>query len=243
MSKIVKRGFFPNDEKEFSIKSIDKLFLAGEDLWYLLNKNYPIKGASTFVGNHYLLSERQRLALVRAISSEKNIKMRKSKEVKAIPYGSIVNIDGYNTIITLEVALSNSLLLKCMDGTIRDLAALRGTYRLIDKTDYAVLLIGRALEKNKVNKAIFYLDAPVSNSGRLKQKIIEILNSFPFEVEVEVINNVDGVLEKLDYVVTSDAIILDKCISWINLNAKIIEEIGESDMCLDFSSLYRLTQP
>lgn len=243
MSKIVKRGFFPNDEKEFSIKSIDKLFLAGEDLWYLLNKNYPIKGASTFVGNHYLLSERQRLALVRAISSEKNIKMRKSKEVKAIPYGSIVNIDGYNTIITLEVALSNSLLLKCMDGTIRDLAALRGTYRLIDKTDYAVLLIGRALEKNKVNKAIFYLDAPVSNSGRLKQKIIEILDSFPFEVEVEVINNVDGVLEKLDYVVTSDAIILDKCISWINLNAKIIEEIGESDMCLDFSSLYRLTQP
>ncbi len=243
MSKIVKRGFFPNDEKEFSTKSIDKLFLAGEDLWYLLNKNYPIKGASTFVGNHYLLSERQRLALVRAISSEKNIKMRKSKEVKAIPYGSIVNIDGYNTIITLEVALSNSLLLKCMDGTIRDLAALRGTYRLIDKTDYAVLLIGRALEKNKVNKAIFYLDAPVSNSGRLKQKIIEILDSFPFEVEVEVINNVDGVLEKLDYVVTSDAIILDKCISWINLNAKIIEEIGESDMCLDFSSLYRLTQP
>lgn len=243
MSKIVKRGFFPNDEKEFSIKSIDKLFLAGEDLWYLLNKNYPIKGASTFVGNHYLLSERQRLALVRAISSEKNIKMRKSKEVKAIPYGSIVNIDGYNTIITLEVALSNSLLLKCMDGTIRDLAALRGTYRLIDKTDYAVLLIGRALEKNKVNKAIFYLDAPVSNSGRLKQKITEILDSFPFEVEVEVINNVDGVLEKLDYVVTSDAIILDKCISWINLNAKIIEEIGESDMCLDFSSLYRLTQP
>lgn len=243
MSKIVKRGFFPNDEKEFSIKSIDKLFLAGEDLWYLLNKNYPIKGASTFVGNHYLLSERQRLALVRAISSEKNIKMRKSKEVKDIPYGSIVNIDGYNTIITLEVALSNSLLLKCMDGTIRDLAALRGTYRLIDKTDYAVLLIGRALEKNKVNKAIFYLDAPVSNSGRLKQKIIEILDSFPFEVEVEVINNVDEVLEKLDYVVTSDAIILDKCISWINLNAKIIEEIGESDMCLDFSSLYRLTQP
>ena len=75
---------------------------------------------------------------------------------------------GFNTIITLEVALSGSLLLKSMDGTIRDLAALRGTYRLIDKTDSAIMLIGRVLEKMGVNKAIFYLDAPVSNSGKVE---------------------------------------------------------------------------
>ena len=122
-----------------------------------------------------------------------------------------------------------------MDGTIRDLAALRGTYRLIDKTDKAILLIGSILEKNKVDKAVFYLDAPVSNSGRLKQRITELLNPFAFEVNVEVINNVDSVLETLDHVITSDAIILDKCVSWINLNAKIIREINKTYPYIDFS--------
>ena len=40
-------------------------------------------------GNHYLFSERQRLALVRAVSSNESIKMRKDKEIKDIPYGRI----------------------------------------------------------------------------------------------------------------------------------------------------------
>ena len=243
MSTTVKRGYSPNDQEEFSSKSIDKMLKAGRDLQYLLNQGYNIKGASTFVGNHYLLSERQRLALVRAISSNESIKMRETKEVKSIPQGSVVNIDGFNTIITLEVALSDSLLLKSMDGTIRDLAALRGTYQLIDKTDTAITLIGSILEKNKIDKAVFYLDAPVSNSGRLKQRITELLNQFTFEVQVEVINNVDAVLEKLDNVITSDAIILDKCVSWINLNAKIIGEICESYPYIDFSVLQIKCRP
>lgn len=230
MSTIVKRGYVPSDVKEFGSQSIETLRRAGQDLQYLLNQGYQIKGASTFVGNHYLLSERQRLGLVRAISSEESIRNRKNKEIENIPHGSTVNIDGFNTIITLEVALSDSLLLKCMDGTIRDLAALRGTYRLIDKTETAIMLIGNMLEKNKVGKAVFYLDAPVSNSGRLKQRIVELLNPFAFEVQVEVIHNVDSVLEKLDHVITSDAIILDKCVSWINLNAPIIEEMSLTNL-------------
>ena len=65
---------------------------------------------------------------------------------------------------------------------------------------------------------------------------MEILYPFTFEVQVEVIHNVDSVLEKLDNVITSDAIILDKCISWINLNAKIIEQINKDYPYIDFSS-------
>ena len=81
---------------------------------------------------------------------------------------------------------------------------------------------------------IFYLDAPVSNSGRLKQRILDFFSDFSFVVQVEIINQVDTVLEKLDYVVTSDAIILDKCISWVNLNAKIMEQIDPNYPYVDF---------
>ena len=237
MCKVVKRGYFVTDEKEFGEEAVPILYKAGADLYYLLNQGYHIKGASNFVGNHYLLSERQRLALVRAVSAKESLEHRRAKELKIIPEGCTVNIDGFNTIITLEVALSDSLLLKCMDGTIRDLAALRGTYRLIDKTQSAIRLIGQTLENSNIGKAVFYLDAPVSNSGRLKQSILELLQGFSFAVEVEVINNVDSTLETLDNVVTSDAIILDKCRSWINLNRKILEDGMGKRPCIDFSFL------
>lgn len=224
MTKILKRGYLPSDDKEFSSTAVRTLCKAGEELFYLLNRGYPIKSASVFVGNHYLLSERQRLALVRAVSPEKSIINRKQKEVSIDKLeGRELHIDGFNTIITLEVAFSNSLLLKCMDGTIRDLAALRGTYRLIDKTDIAIRHIGEMLQKSKIGKAVFYLDAPVSNSGRLKMRILELLSDLDFEVQAEVIGDVDSILAKLDNVVTSDAIILDNCISWINLTRPIIE--------------------
>lgn len=238
MTKILKRGYLPSDDKEFSPESVKTLNRAGEDLYYLLNREYHIKGASTFVGNHYLLSERQRLALARAISPEKSIVFRKEKEVSINNLeGRTVHIDGFNTIITLEVAFSDSLLIKCMDGTVRDLAALRGTYRLIDKTETAIIHIGKILERSKINKAIFYLDAPVSNSGRLKMRIMELLKDFDFEVQAEVISDVDSVLAKLDNVITSDAIILDNCISWINLTKEIIEEKCDYDY-VDLSLKY-----
>jgi hypothetical protein len=224
MSKVVKRGFIQTDDKEFSSEAIKILQKAGCDLYYLLNNGYHIKGAAEFVGNHYLLSARQRLALIRSISSGKDIQIRKDKEIDLIE-NSIVNIDGFNTIITLEVAFSNSLLLKGMDGTFRDMAGLRGNYRLIDKTDIAIQHIGKILQSHKIKKAIFYLDAPISNSGKLRERILSILSNYSFETQVYNINNVDSVLERLDNVVTSDAIILDKCKSWINMNHHII--LGE----------------
>lgn len=235
MGDSVKRGYAPNDHKEFGGKSLSILFSAGRDLHYLLNQGYNIKSASEFVSNHYLLSERQRLALVRAVSSKKSLSARKEKEISEILPGSTVHIDGFNTVITLEVALSDSLLLKCMDGTIRDLAALRGSYRLIDKTESAITLIGKALEDFRIGKAVFYLDAPVSNVGRLKSAILELLSPLQFEVHIEVTDNVDTVLKTLDNVITGDAIILDQCISWINLNARVIEGINEEYPYVDFS--------
>ncbi|GAA0126077.1 DUF434 domain-containing protein [Clostridium sp. CTA-19] len=237
MSKSVRRGYVPKDEEEFSKNSINKLYKAGEDLRYLLNRSYNIKGSSTFIGNHYLLSERQRLSIVRGISSDRSVENRKAKEIAINKLeGEIVNIDGFNTVITLEVALSNSVILNCMDGTIRDLAGLRGTYKIIDKSELAIKLIGNILEKYKIKKAIFYLDSPVSNSGRLKLKILELLRDYNFQVEAKTINNVDTVLESLDCVITSDAIILDKCDSWINLNKEIIKNNMLNTMYVDFET-------
>ena len=170
---------------EFGAKAAEKLNAAGQELVFLLNRGYDVKSASTFIGNHHLLSERQRLALARITSG--------------------------------------SLLLGGMDGTIRDLAGLRGTYRIVDKTVRAVELLFAHLDELGVKKALFYLDQQVSNSGRLRALLLDQARDHAVEVQAELHPSVDGLLSRMEQVVTADAIILDKCGSWYNLNRTLIQ--------------------
>ena len=225
--KDAKRGFVPSDEREFGNKAIPKLRNAAEEVLFLLNHGYPVKGATRFVGDHYMFSERQRLALARTVSPEEQIASRLSKEVKNIE-GETIYIDGFNVIIGLEIAFSESMLFTCMDGTIRDLAGLRGTYRLIPETDLAVKALIKTLKKLKVGKAFIYLDKPVSNSGRLRQKINKYAEEVDIEVEVEIEDAVDYILKQKPLIASGDAIILDACDKWFNLVRTVIEEnVGE----------------
>ena len=137
-----KRGYVPEDERNFSAEALKIMRTASRHISYLINEGYDLKQASVFVGNHFLLSERQRLAIMRSLAADSLLKRRREKQVSLAEIsGREVWIDGFNTIITLEVFFSDSILLSCMDGTIRDLAALRGTYRLILETSKAIRLM------------------------------------------------------------------------------------------------------
>lgn len=215
---VVRRGYVPRDAIEFGSEQMGKMELAAQEIYYLLNRGYDGKSASVFVGNHYLLSERQRLALVRSLAPEKKLENRREKEIPRHALAGSIFIDGFNTIITLEVALSHSLLVQGMDGAIRDLAGLRGTYRIIDKTVEAVERMLEGVRAGGAGEAVVYLDRPVSNSGRLKQLIEEKGRKLGFPVQAEIINDVDRQLYRKGQVVTSDGIILDHCGGWYNLN-------------------------
>ena len=139
-----KRGYVPEDERNFSISALETMRIASRHINYLINEGYDLKSASTFVGNHFLLSERQRLAIVRSLATKEQLETRGRKEKET---GTEVWVDGFNMIITLEVLFCDSILFTCMDGTIRDLAALRGTYRIIpETTDATSMLLDVLLE-------------------------------------------------------------------------------------------------
>ena len=211
-----KRGYVPDDDKNFSPEAIEKMRIASRHIRYLINEGYDLKQASTFVGNHFVFSERQRLAMVRSIATEVQLGNRRSKEKNNVS-GSEVWIDGFNTIITLEVMLSDSILLDCMDGTIRDLGALRGNYRIIPETREASKVLLDALKDMDVALVHILLDKPVSNSGRLKTLVAEEGENTSFGLDIQVISEVDKTLWDKENVITSDSIILDHCKSWINL--------------------------
>jgi hypothetical protein len=182
-----------------------------------------LKSASVFIGDHYLLSERQRVALTRVAAAQADIAAREAKRLQPEQAaGAEVNIDGFNAVITLEVALSGSPVFHCMDGAWRDLAGLRGTYRLIGRTDEAIRLIISELRVMAVSRAVFWLDAPVSNSGRLKVRIAELAEEVGLPVGIELAGNVDALLYDLPGVISSDSVILDRCAAWLNLNERII---------------------
>ena len=236
MKKNVRRGFAPEDERQFSAESVLFLRKAGTEVRYLLNRGYHLKPVTQFVGDHYLLSVRQRLALARSIAPDDKVVARRSREIDlasietngdrlALPE---INVDGFNTVITLETALSGSPVFKGMDGCIRDLAGLRGTYRIIDVTKKAVDLLLLAADNLHAGRVNVFLDAPVSNSGRLKTLFYERQETLGcgFSLEISVISDVDAVLKQSGYVVSSDSVILDYCRSWINLVPELLKKCG-----------------
>ena len=222
--RAARRGYVPDDERNFSPESIEKLRVASRHVLYLINEGYDLKQASTFVGNHFLLSERQRLAVMRSLATAEQLAMRKAKLLTAAEAaGRDVWIDGFNTVITLEVLKCDSILFSCMDGTVRDLASLRGTYRIIPETEDAVRLLFDSLEELEIHSATVLLDQPVSNSGRLKALIAELAVEYPFALDIQIQKDVDRELYEKENVISSDSIILDRCLSWINLAALCME--------------------
>lgn len=99
--EIVRRGYVPQDSIEFGAKAAEQLNAAAQELVFLMDRGYDTKSASTFVDNHHLLSERQRMALARIVSTASAVQRRKRKELIQAP--DYLVLDGFNTIITLEV--------------------------------------------------------------------------------------------------------------------------------------------
>ena len=225
---LAKRGYVPKDDRYFSPKALGTLRVASGHIGYLINHGYDLTQASTFVGDHFQLADRQRVAIMRSVDTSERLAARAAKEV---PVGQLcgqdVWIDGFNVIITLEVMLSDSLPLSCMDGAIRDLASLRGTYRIIAVTADAVRLLLDVLRDAGIHKANVLLDKPVSNSGRLKTLLADIGESYPFDLDIRVEDSVDRLLYGKQNVISSDSVVLDRSKSWVNLARHCMELTGK----------------
>jgi hypothetical protein len=249
------RGPHPQDAKLFSPDQIGNLRLALADFSLLLTKGYAQKSALKLVGDKFSLTERQRLAIMRSACSDQQLASRRQREVKVAELaGQPVAIDGYNVLITVEAAMSGGVIFKGRDGCLRDLASIHGTYRKVTETIPAVQLIGDFLREIGMASALWLLDSPVSNSGRLKKLIGELAqkndwDGFDKDVrlssvealtagwEIRLSLSPDAELIKTDLiVVSSDSVVLDGCRRWTNLAAEIITQRLPSATIIDFGS-------
>ena len=203
----------------------------------LLTKGYAQKSSLKLVGDKFALTQRQRLALMRSACSDEQAASRNRRRIAVDALaGQRIAIDGYNVLITIEAAISGGVIFKGRDGCCRDLASIHGTYRKVNETTPALELIGRFLKKAGAAGALWLLDKPVSNSGRLKTLIGQLAakNDWPWEIELVI--SPDAVLTKGDMIAaTSDSAILDACNEWLNLATEIIAQRLPSATIIDLS--------
>jgi len=146
-------------------------------------------------------------------------------------------LDGYNIITLLETALAGGVVLLARDSCFRDIAGIHRRYRKVEETSPALRLIGETTASLGVSCCRWWLDKPVSNSGRLKTVIREIAASAGWNMPVELVFSPDGVLARTpEIVATSDGIVLDRCQHWVNLTAFIIRERIPKAQPLDLSA-------
>lgn len=214
------------------------LHAALADFSLLLTKGYADNSALKLVGDHFALAQRQRLAIMRAACSDRQRQLRLAKRVETVDLaGQPLAIDGYNLLITIEAAMSGAFIFQGRDGCLRDLAGIHGTYRKVEETLPAILCIGAFLETIGVPRALWLLDSPVSNSGRLKMLIGELAREHHWDWDIRLSTNPDAELKQTDLIVVStDSVILDTCPRWTNLTAEIItEKLPQAvviDLCL-----------
>lgn len=243
------RGPHPDDGRLFDPSQHTRLRRAVAEFSWLLSRGYARDSGLKLVGDRHCLTARQRMAVQRSSCSDESLEVRSAKRLAPTCVSNQrLGVDGYNLLITVECALSSALILIGRDGCCRDIAGIHGTYRKVDETRPAVELIVDYLADLTPQRVDFYIDRPVSNSGRLKALIADVLearaNAGPKEAKdrfmlgdqggspalgstlwnIELVSSPDAIL--VDYpglVASGDSVILDGCNEWVNLAGDLLE--------------------
>ncbi len=136
--------------------------------------------------------------------------------------GGRIAIDAFNVIIGVETALAGGVLLRGADGALRDLSSVHGSYRRVEATECALDALCETVCSWSPASVAWFVDRPVSNSGRLAGWIRE---RAPGGVAwtVELPHDADVALIEADAVACSaDARILERAPDWANLVSEAV---------------------
>ncbi len=224
------RSAAPEDREDFDPAAIACMREAGADLAWLAARGYPETASIALVGNRFQASARQRHALARAACADPLARERRARRVEAGGLADVeLAIDGFNVLTTVEVALGGGVVLLGCDGCARDVAGVHGSWRKVEESRTAIARIGEHLAAARVRSAEWILDAPVSNSGRLKTLLGEIAaeRGWPFRVRVE--READRALVESGLLVaSSDRVVLDRVPRWHSLAREVVLGLCEA---------------
>ncbi len=233
------RGRHPADEELFGAASLPALRTATRELSWLLERGYSVVSALKLVGDRHELRERQRTAVQRCACSATARESRGARRVEVADLdGRALAIDGFNCLITIEAAFAGGVVLVGRDGCHRDLASVHGSYRRVEETARALAAICDVLAPRKLRSVRWYLDRPVSNSGRLRGLILDQADERGLDWEVELVDNPDRALaaQQGPVVASCDSWVLDHCATWLDLQGAVVDAEAADAWCVDLGA-------
>lgn len=228
------RGPHPSDAHLFSASRRTPLQQACRDLSWLLGRGYSEVAALKLVGDRHGLRERQRRAIGRSAASDTQVAERSRRRIAPTELaGHTLLIDGLNCLITVEAMLAGAVLLRGRDGWLRDLASVHGSYRPVVETDPALALLGELLGRAGSPPAIWYIDRPVSNSGRLAQRVRDAAAAAGWPWQAQLVMNPDRALVEAQddaVVASSDSWVLDHAARVVDLPGAVADRRAGLDI-------------
>ena len=174
------RGPDPRDAHSFAPERLPVLRQAVADLSWLLGRGYSAKASTKLVGDRFQLDGRQRHAMSRAAVADDLCASRQRTRVTG-PLPDSIWVDGFNVLITVERLLGGATVMQCRDGVLRDIGGVHGTFRPTEATERALAAIAAVTEGVHLR---WLFDAPVSNSGRLRELLLQKV--FLKDIEISV---------------------------------------------------------
>ena len=218
------RGPHPGDAERFGGTFLPALRAAAADLGLLLDRGYAATATLKLVGDRFALDARQRLLLMRGTCAASAAAERQQKRVDAGALaGRALWIDGFNVLTTIEAALAGGVLLRGRDGCTRDMASMHGTWRRVEETSTAAVMVGEVLASMDVAKAHWLLDRPVSNAGRFASLLRGLAAERAWNWQVELSDSPDRELAAAHEVIaTADGPVLDRSGAWFDLAGEVL---------------------
>lgn len=211
------RGPAPEDPALFGEDQHARLRSAVADLSWLLTRGYAETSSLKLVGDRHRLTTRQRKAVRHCACPDEAAEARRARRLPMSALaGAPLHVDGFNALIVGESVLAGGVVLVGRDEAHRDLASVHGAWRRVSHTIEVIDALGAATAH--ASEVVWWLDRPVSNSGRLASLLRERAEAGGWRWRCEVVWDPDGALMASPHVVASaDARILDADVRWVDL--------------------------
>jgi hypothetical protein len=212
---------------------------AAADFLYLLDRGYPRSASLQLLGNRYNLDALHREVLHRGVFARKEAAKRRGRlaGVEGLKDLKLL-VDGHNVLITVESGLAGRLLIAANDGVIRDVAGVSHRYRISNLTHEAIDTILQTLQQYPPQETLFFLDAPIRQSGELAALLRSALKSFNLPGDAQALKVPESRLIGGEGVVaSSDSAVLDGVQKGFDLAGAAITYLSQEVNLIDFTFL------
>lgn len=212
------------------------------DALFLLEKGYSREKVRDLVGDKYGLDRALRSIIYRCVHTDDWISRIKAKSIYPPQIkGKKIAVDFLNVLGAVISAISGGLIVRSLDGFIRDISELHASILRHQKAYEAAELIISVVSASNPSKIIFLLEVNISHSGDFASFIRKKMRELGIDGDAITSRTVDSEIIRTGYVVaTSDAVIMMRVERLIDLADLTISKITEPNYRLiDLQKLVR----